>query len=145
MIALILTGHGRIASGMSEAIAQVFGEQVQLLAVDFPDGNSTAVLDASLRQAMQTVDQGDGVVFVTDLLGGSPFRLAATIAAERSDIEVVAGMNLQMFAEMLFEREEISNVAEFRQRILQAGKNGITSLADRLASRKKTEVAVDAL
>lgn len=58
MIALILTGHGRIASGMSEAIAQVFGEQVQLLAVDFPDGNSTAVLDASLRQAMQAVDQG---------------------------------------------------------------------------------------
>lgn len=54
-------------------------------------------------------------------------------------------MNLQMFAEMLFEREEISNVAEFRQRILQAGKNGITSLADRLASRKKTEVAADAL
>jgi PTS system N-acetylgalactosamine-specific IIA component len=143
MIALILTGHGRIASGTYEAIVQVFGEQAQLIAVDFPEGNSTAVLDASLRQALATVDQGVGAVFVCDLLGGSPFRMAATIAQERSDIEVVAGLNLQMFAEMLFERDEVSDVADFRQRLVAAGKSGVVSLAERLA-RKRAEPA-DAL
>ncbi|QBC42241.1 PTS galactosamine/N-acetylgalactosamine transporter subunit IIA [Iodobacter fluviatilis] len=143
MIALILTGHGRIASGMQEAIVQVFGEQAALCAIDFPEGNSTAVLDATLRQAIFSVDQGEGVVFVADLLGGSPFRIAATIAQERSDIEVVTGLNLQMFAEMLFERDEIHDVAEFRQRLVAAGKNGVTSLAERLA--RKREGAANAL
>ncbi|GAA5786668.1 PTS N-acetylgalactosamine transporter subunit IIA [Chitiniphilus shinanonensis] len=140
MISLILTGHGRIASGIHQAIVQVFGPQDALHVIDFPEGVGTAELE---RQLSEVLDQCDGdVVFFTDLLGGSPFRLASTLATERSGTEVIAGMNLAMFAEMLFERDSVTDAAEFRARATEAGRSGITSLAERLLrTRPQLETA----
>ena len=139
MVTLILTGHGRIASGMQAAITQVFGVQPALFALDFPDGMGTAELEQALTQTL-ALCAGE-VVFLTDLLGGSPFRLAATLAQTRPGIEVLAGMNLTLFAEMLFERDEVTSAAEFCSRAMVAGRKGITSLSERLARQQKpTEV-----
>ncbi|BCL76106.1 PTS N-acetylgalactosamine transporter subunit IIA [Jeongeupia sp. HS-3] len=143
MISLILTGHGRIASGINEAITQVFGAQADLHVVDFPDGMGTGDLEVKLAEVLAGC-AGD-VVFFTDLLGGSPFRIASTLAQARPGTEVIAGMNLAMFAEMLFERDDIASAAEFRQRAIEAGQGGITSLADRLASKRQRAEAVDGL
>ncbi|MBM3116753.1 PTS galactosamine/N-acetylgalactosamine transporter subunit IIA [Jeongeupia naejangsanensis] len=143
MISLILTGHGRIASGIQEAITQVFGAQADLHVVDFPDGMGTGDLEARLATVLGACT-GE-TVFFTDLLGGSPFRIASTLAQARPGTEVIAGMNLSMFAEMLFERDDIATAAEFRQRAIEAGQGGITSLADRLARQQKRAEAVDGL
>ncbi|TJZ70090.1 PTS galactosamine/N-acetylgalactosamine transporter subunit IIA [Chitiniphilus eburneus] len=143
MISLILTGHGRIASGIHEAIVQVFGPQNALHVVDFPEGVTTAELERELSEALEQCD-GD-VVFFTDLLGGSPFRLASTLATERSGTEVIAGMNLAMFAEMLFERDSVADAAEFRARAAEAGRAGVTSLAERMARSRQRAEATDGL
>lgn len=140
MISLILTGHGHIASGMQEAITQVLGAQNDLYTIDFPEGVSTEQLEAELKQQVAQC-QGE-LVFLTDLLGGSPFRIASLIAQSRPGTQVVAGMNLAMFAEILIERDGMNSAEECCNSILQAGRSGITSLAERLARQKtKTETA----
>ncbi|MGL4771504.1 MAG: PTS galactosamine/N-acetylgalactosamine transporter subunit IIA, partial [Plesiomonas shigelloides] len=113
MITVILSGHGGFASGLDAAIRQVIGEQTQFAALDFPAEMSTAQLEQAMRQAIANHDSGEGIVFLTDLLGGTPFRTAALLSQERSDIEVVTGTNLQMVAEMLLERDELT-LTEFR-------------------------------
>lgn len=72
MISIIVTGHGQFASGLLSAVETVFGPQSQTLAVDFPSGISTSDLDARLQAALASLPTSGGVVFLTDLLGGSP-------------------------------------------------------------------------
>lgn len=140
MIAVILSGHGGFASGIEKAIHQVIGEQQQFIALDFPEESTTQQLEAQMRQAIQEIDSGEGIVFLTDLLGGTPFRTASLLSQEREDIQVVTGTNLQMVAEMLLERDELKLI-EFRDQAIECGHRGITSLAAEMALKDKTTTA----
>lgn len=139
MIAVILSGHGAFASGMAQAVHQVIGEQPQFRFIDFPEQMTTPQLDVAMRQTMDEIDTGDGIVFLTDLLGGTPFRIASLLSLEREDIEVVTGTNMQMAAEMLLERDELPLV-EFRNLALECGHRGITSLAAEMTSKMQQTV-----
>lgn len=148
MIAVILSGHGGFASGIAQAITQVIGEQEQFRFIDFPEQMTTAQLEAAMRQALEEIDSGDGIVFLTDLLGGTPFRTASLLSQEQDDIEVVTGTNMQMAAEMLLERDELT-LPEFRELAVACGHRGITSLAAEMAlkaeqvSQRESAVVAD--
>ncbi|MCG9784268.1 PTS sugar transporter subunit IIA [Vibrio brasiliensis] len=134
MIAVILSGHGGFASGLAKAVFQVIGEQPQFKFIDFPEEATTPQLEKAMREAIEEIDSGEGIVFLTDLLGGTPFRTASLLSQERSDIEVVTGTNMQMAAEMLLERDELSLI-EFRQQAVECGYRGITSLAEEMQQK----------
>jgi PTS system N-acetylgalactosamine-specific IIA component len=132
MISIIVSGHGHFATGLVGAATQIFGPMAQVVAVDFPPEASTEQLDAQLRTVVAALPQADGIVFLTDLLGGSPFKLASAISVASGNMDVVAGANLQMFADVVLERDGISNLDEFAGRAVIGGRNGISSLNERL-------------
>ncbi|EGU30590.1 phosphotransferase system, mannose/fructose-specific component IIA [Vibrio ichthyoenteri ATCC 700023] len=142
MIAVILSGHGGFASGIAKAIFQIIGEQPQFKFIDFPEEATTPQLEAQMREAIAEIDSSEGIVFLTDLLGGTPFRTASLLSQERNDIEVVTGTNLQMAAEMLLERDEL-NLLEFREQALECGHRGITSLAAEMALKSEKVAVVE--
>ena len=127
MLGIILTGHGGFASGLQQAMKQILGEQPQFIAIDFPESSTTARLTAQLEQ-----DAEHDIVFLTDLLGGTPFRVASTLAMQRPGSEVITGTNLQLLLEMVLERDGLSSEA-FRLQALECGHRGLTSLVDELA------------
>jgi PTS system N-acetylgalactosamine-specific IIA component len=127
MPGIIITGHGGFASGLLQAVEQVVGVQPACVAVNFLENMSTEQLRDVLQSALATVGQPDGVVFLTDMLGGSPFRCACELADEHGNIEVLTGVNMQLAAEMMLEREGLSLEA-FREVALECGKRGLTSL-----------------
>nr|WP_199066163.1 PTS galactosamine/N-acetylgalactosamine transporter subunit IIA [Chromobacterium sp. ASV5] len=136
MLSVILCGHGRFASGMQEAIEQILGRQEQFLTIDFPAASTTAQLEQQCRDALAQLQNGDGVMFFTDLLGGTPFRVAATLAVQSRNVEVLTGVNLQLALEMLGERDGVS-LEDFRRQALDCGRRGLTSLADELQKPRK--------
>lgn len=140
MIGVIISGHGGFASGLSQALTQIIGEQTQFAAIDFPEGMSTEQLDKAMRHAIAEIDSEHGIVFLTDLLGGTPFRTASLISQHISNIEVVTGTNLQMAAEMLLERDGL-NITEFRQQAVACGLRGITSLFEQMLEKQQPEAA----
>ncbi|MEQ4621856.1 PTS galactosamine/N-acetylgalactosamine transporter subunit IIA [Providencia vermicola] len=127
MLGVVITGHGGFASGLLQAVQQVIGPQEQCVAIDFPEGMCTDTLQQALKKASQQCDRGEGVVFLTDLLGGSPFRQASLMALENENYQVITGTNMQMAAEMMLERDGMS-VSEFRDMALECGHRGLTSL-----------------
>ncbi|EEO7837879.1 PTS sugar transporter subunit IIA [Salmonella enterica] len=131
MLGIILTGHGGFASGMEKAMKQILGEQSQFIAIDFPETSTTALLTSQLEQAVSELDGKDSLIFLTDLLGGTPFRVASTLAMQKTGREVITGTNLQLLLEMVLEREELSSEA-FRLQALECGHRGLTSLFDEL-------------
>ncbi|SUG56029.1 putative PTS system IIA component [Salmonella enterica subsp. diarizonae] len=76
MIGIVVSGHIHFASGMESAVRAIAGEQPQMVFVDFVENLSTDMLEEELRNAADRVDSGDGVLFLTDIPGGSPCNRA---------------------------------------------------------------------
>ena len=132
MLSIILCGHGGFATGLEKAMKQIVGEQTQFIAIDFPETSTTALLNAQYAEALNQLDENEGLVFLTDLLGGTPFRLASTLALQKEGREVITGTNLQLLLEMVLERDGLTPEA-FRIGALASGHRGLTSLIDELA------------
>jgi len=141
MLGIILSGHGGFASGLERAMKQILGDQPQFVAIDFPETSSTALLTSQMEQAISQLDPQYDIVFLTDLLGGTPFRVASTLAMQQPGREVITGTNLQLLLEMVLDRDGLSSEA-FRVQALECGHRGLTSLVDELG-RCKEEKAVE--
>ena len=80
-----------------------------------------------IKAKIQEVDQGDGVLILTDLFGGTPCNLAGLMISER--VQVISGMNLGMLMEVLGRRESGDlSMAE----LAETGRTGIVVLNDLL-------------
>jgi PTS system mannose-specific IIA component len=76
--------------------------------------------------AVEGADQGQGVVLITDMFGGTPSNLAISML-ERGRVEVIAGVNLPMLVALARAREDGLQVAV--ERASEAGREGIAELA----------------
>ncbi|OZS42545.1 PTS galactosamine/N-acetylgalactosamine transporter subunit IIA [Photobacterium sanguinicancri] len=108
MIGIVVSGHINFASGMQSAVKAIAGEQEQMAFIDFVESMSTEQLEADLRQAAQDVDSGEGVLFLTDIPGGSPCNRALAILMDQPNVELIGGANLPMIANAAFEREDVT-------------------------------------
>ncbi|MBD1226890.1 PTS galactosamine/N-acetylgalactosamine transporter subunit IIA [Xenorhabdus griffiniae] len=144
MLGVVITGHGSFASGLLQAVEQVIGPQAQCVAVDFPEGMCTETLKKALAAACSQCDQGDGLVFLTDLLGGSPFRQSAQLALNHPAYQVITGTNMQMVVEMMLERDGMT-AFEFRDMALECGHRGLTSLWHEQQREKPSSQDIDGI
>jgi PTS system mannose-specific IIA component len=95
MIGLVLVTHGRLASEFITAMEHVVGPQQRIEAICIgPDDDMEARRD-DIAQAIATVDEGAGVIILTDLFGGTPSNLAISLM-KPNKVEVIAGVNLPM-------------------------------------------------
>ena len=98
-----------------------------MIAVDFPEGDSATALQD--RRQAAVADCGDAAVIVfTDILGGMPFRTAALLAAERGNMEVVCGTNVQLLVEAVLERHDDDTPLTLLERILPGAREGLNVL-----------------
>lgn len=96
MIGVLLITHGRLGAHFVETVTGMIGElsrPTEVLEVhrhDDPDERSQAA-----EAAIARLDDGDGVLIITDAFGSTPSNIATrTAAPERT--RVVAGINLSM-------------------------------------------------
>ncbi|MCO4198277.1 PTS galactosamine/N-acetylgalactosamine transporter subunit IIA [Aeromonas hydrophila] len=108
MIGIVVSGHINFASGMQSAMKAIVGEPEQMRFVDFVESMSTDDLETALRNAAQEVNSDDGVLFLTDIPGGSPANRASVILMDSDKVEVLSGVNLPMIANAAFERDGAS-------------------------------------
>ncbi|WP_333779729.1 PTS sugar transporter subunit IIA, partial [Falsiroseomonas oryzae] len=99
MIGLVIVTHGRLAEELRSAMEHVVGPQKAVATVCiFPD-DKLETRREDIRVAIGQVDQGDGVVVLTDILGGTPSNLAFQLC-DRTRIEVIAGVNLPLLVKL---------------------------------------------
>ena len=95
MIGLVLVTHGRLAAEFVTAMEHVVGPQQAVEAICIgPEDDMEARRD-DISSAVSRVDDGDGVIILTDLFGGTPSNLAISLMSA-GRIEVIAGINLPM-------------------------------------------------
>jgi mannose PTS system EIIA component len=95
MIGLVLVTHGRLAAEFIVAMEHVVGPQERIQAICIGPDDDMERRRKDIARAIAKVDEGAGVIILTDLFGGTPSNLA--ISLMKSDkIEVIAGVNLPM-------------------------------------------------
>ena len=79
MIGLIVTGHGHFATGLTTSLNLIAGDAKEYVAVDFEATDSTDDLAKKLTDAMDSLKDCEGIIVLSDLAGGSPFKTAVEI------------------------------------------------------------------
>jgi mannose PTS system EIIA component len=95
MIGLVLVTHGRLAAEFIVAMEHVVGPQDRVEPICIgPEDDMEARRD-DIAKAIAKVDDGNGVIILTDLFGGTPSNLAISLMKSEK-VEVIAGVNLPM-------------------------------------------------
>lgn len=95
MIGLVLVTHGRLATEFRVAMEHVVGPQQAVEAICIGPDDDMEVRRADIAAAVRRVDDGSGVILLTDLFGGTPSNLAISLL-RAGHVEVIAGVNLPM-------------------------------------------------
>lgn len=99
MIGIVIVAHGGLAGEFLAAIEHVVGPQTNMRAVAIaPDADRQAT-QAKICAEADAVDDGGGVVVVTDMYGGSPSNLSLR-ACSPQDRKILTGMNLPMLLKL---------------------------------------------
>jgi PTS system mannose-specific IIA component len=107
MIGMVLVTHGRLAAEFVAALEHVVGPQTNIRAVCIGADDDMERRRKEILDGVAEVDEGDGVVLLTDMFGGTPSNLAISVM-EKAKVEVVAGINLPMLIKLAGMREHRS-------------------------------------
>lgn len=144
MIGLVITGHLNFATGYQSAVNAIAGECPQVEYVDFLESMSTDELEVKIREAADKVDSGEGVLFLTDIPGGSPFQRSARVATQMNNADVISGTNLVMAAEACLDRDGMA-LAELVTQLMATGIENIKSFKQESGATKSTDTTDDGI
>jgi PTS system mannose-specific IIA component/PTS system mannose-specific IIB component len=127
MISVIIGTHGIFSTEILKSAEMIFGKQENVGAVTFKPGEGVDNLVEKYNKLINELDCTDGVLFMVDLFGGSPFNAASILAMKNDKMEMVAGVNLPMLLEV-FGSREFSSLSELLVIAQDAGKESIKVL-----------------
>jgi PTS system mannose-specific IIA component len=132
MIGLVLVTHGRLAEEMVAALEHVVGPQPNIVSVCIGPDDDMERRRQDILSSAEKVDDGSGVVVLTDMFGGTPSNLAISIM-DKANVEVIAGVNLPMLIKLVSVRTK-ENLTEAVASAQEAGRKYI-NVASRLLAQ----------
>jgi len=133
MIGVLITTHGSLGSELIKAAELIRGSLKGIIHVSVDQTKGVEDLKKEISTAIKKLDQGRGVLILTDLFGGTPSNISLSFLKE-GKVEVITGVNLPMLLKLPDIREDMS-LKEFAQYIKEYGIKNI-SLASEILNKK---------
>jgi PTS system mannose-specific IIA component len=105
MIGLVLVTHGRLAEEFRSALEHVVGPQKAIETISIGPDDDMDNRRQDIMNAVASADDGNGVIILTDMFGGTPSNLSISVMS-RGNTEVIAGVNLPMLIKLAGVRSE---------------------------------------
>ena len=121
MIGAIIVTHGSLGEEIIKSAEMIIGHQEKIKSVAIRPEDSEATIRENISKALNEVDEGKGVLILTDMFGGTPSNLSLCFF-EENRIEVVTGINLPMLIKFSTERKKgtlseiVSTIKEYGQK-----------------------------
>lgn len=131
MKSILLVSHGKLAEGMKETLELLSGVIEQLDTLALGPGQDMQEFSQLLRDKIEYLDTGQGVVIFTDLAFGTPSNIAVQLLNNKDyqdKVQIIAGMNLPMILEYTQLRDSNNKFDE----IIKIGKDGIIDFNEKL-------------
>lgn len=135
MLGLLLVSHGQLARVLLESASEIVGpfEQAEALSIEREEG--LAEIEQRIDAALERVDQGDGVLILADMFGGTAANMALRFVGRRS-VEVVTGCNLPMLLKVSSARPRADELPALAQLVKFYGQSNVL-LASELLKEKE--------
>ena len=134
MIGMVLVTHGRLAEELIAALEHVVGSQPNIISICIGPDDDMEQRRQEILESASKADEGDGVVLLTAMFGGTPSSLAISVM-DNANVEIIAGVNLPMLIKLASVRktETLTEAIESAQ---EAGRKYI-NIASKLLSQEE--------
>ena len=128
MIGILLITHGSYGEALVQNACHVLNKRpVQLNQLGVAAQDDPLDLLPLARQMLNLVDNGEGVLVLTDIFGATPANLALKLL-EPGRVEGIAGVNLPMLMRALTYRER--GMETLLTRAIAGGRDGVLNMQD---------------
>ena len=127
-IAIVIGTHGLAAEQLLKTAEMILGTQENVTSIDFVPGENAETLIEKYREKIKDLETSEGVLFLVDVWGGSPFNAASRIAHDEEQVDVVTGVNIPMLTETFMARDDNPTLAELAALAMESGRAGVRSL-----------------
>jgi PTS system mannose-specific IIA component len=140
MVGVIIVAHMQLAEELLK-VAQIITsstlDNFMTVSINLDDNPDHA--REKLLKAVKAVDNGDGVIIIVDMFGGTPSNLSLSLL-NRGEIEIVTGANLPMIIEAASNSQKVS-LKELVSMLTSSGQKEIRSACEvldkKVAERKE--------
>lgn len=130
MVGLLLLTHAPLGSAFVQAASHVFRSKPERLeAIDVVADQNLDEVNQLAREAIARLNDGAGVLVLTDITGGTPANCCSRLA-DPSEVAVVAGISLPMLLRAITYRHDTLDVVV--EMALAGGQNGATRVDNRI-------------
>lgn len=136
MVGILVITHRRLAEEFIATAELIVGKIENCVGLSLDPNLPVDDLRQQINQAMNNVNDGDGVIVLTDMFGGTPANLSLSFL-NKGGIEVVTGVNLPMLLKLAQSREG-HKVDELARIIKDYGRRSI-SLASEILDQEVGE------
>jgi PTS system mannose-specific IIA component len=122
MVGILLMTHAPLGQAFIAAVAHVFrGQTERFEAIDVTADQDLAEVNALASAAVKRLDDGSGVLVITDIKGGTPANCCNALA-DAGRVEVIAGISLPMLLRAItYRRDTLDVVVEMALAGAQSG------------------------
>jgi PTS system mannose-specific IIA component len=124
MVGVLIVTHKDLAEALLTACDLIMGCQEGVLALSLDPAAPPETLVQQIHDSIAQLNNGDGVLILTDMLGGTPSNLSLSFLQE-GKVEVVTGVNLPMLMKLAGLRRGKS-LSEIALGLKESGQAGIT-------------------
>jgi PTS system mannose-specific IIA component len=133
MIGILIVTHKELAEALMAVCDLILGRQEGILALSLDPEAPPEASRLQIQRSLAQVNNGAGVVILTDMLGGTPSNLTLPFLQE-GKVEVVTGVNLPMLMKLVQVREQ-QDLGEVALALKQSGQKGIAVASEVLRQK----------
>lgn len=122
-VGILIVSHNQIGAELINTARQMLSccplptKVISIETSDKPDQ-----IRPQLDKELQSIDQGNGILILTDMFGSTPSNIACAVS-DREDVAIVSGLNLPMLVRVL--NYPSLNLKELEDKALSGGQEGI--------------------
>lgn len=126
---IVVTGHGKFASGLKSTVSLLAGKIPNIVYVDFLE---TMTDEDLAKRFKETLTHSPDAIFFCDLVGGTPYKQAALLSTEFPNIAVIAGCNIGSLLEVGLQNDltEWTDTQKVSNLLIDASHDGIKKFGE---------------
>jgi PTS system mannose-specific IIA component len=106
MIGVVLATHGELGEALVRSMEMIVGPQARVAALSLQVADNLEEAATRLEHTLEAMDEGDGALILTDMLGGTPSNMCLALIGGPHQVEVISGVNLPMLLKAVQARQE---------------------------------------
>ncbi len=125
LVGAVVVTHGQLGQELVAVAQTIVGETSHIEAVSIGWNDDVEESRKRIEEAVQKVNQGKGVIVLTDMFGGTPSNLSLPLL-KRNELEIITGVNLPMVVKL----------------VDQSGKDSLLELAAKVTAQGQKHISI---